>query len=313
MLTEEQKKMRKTGVGGSEAPALLGLHPYLKPIDVWRSKLDPSYSVVETGPMLRGTFYEAPTADWFAYVHKASLREVGTIRHPREEIVICTPDRLATIRGEEIDLSIKVPGDYALEDWGADGSDEVPDYAHLQVQYELIPLGVLYGIKRAVIAAPVRGELRTYPIEADADIQAGLLDAAKRFWRDHILTGTPPPPDASESYGEWLSARYVNGSAPPVPASPELARVVEDLRHLKAHRKELETQEQALRNRLLATIGDASGVEGLCTYRITKGRASTNWAGVCAEAGVSPALIEKHTSRTPYRTLRILKGGNENE
>lgn len=313
MLTEDQKKMRRTGVGGSEIAAIVGLNPYSSPIDVWRSKVE-GWSPEVTGPMLRGTFLEDGVARWWAHEKGAQLREVGTIRHPKEEIVICTPDRLAKMLGaEELDLSIKVPGPHTAEQWGPDGSDELPDHAALQVQWELIPLGILYGIRRAIVTAPVHGELRSYPVEADADIQAGLVEAAKRFWKDHVVSGKPPPPDASESYGDWLSARYVNGSAPPVPASPELARVVEDLRHLKAQRKELETQEQALRNRLLATIGDASGVEGLCTYRITKGRASVRWEEVCREAGVPAELIEKHTSRTPYRTLRILKGGNDNE
>lgn len=314
MLTDEQKKIRKTGIGGSEIAAVVGLNPYASPIDVWRSKVE-GHELEETGPMKRGRFLEDGVARWWAHDHGAELREVGTIRHPREEIVMCTPDRLASFGQVDptLDLSIKVPGPHVMEQWGPDGSDEVPDAYLLQAQWELIPLGILYGIRKAVIAAPIRGDLHSYPVDADEDIQGQLIEAAKRFWGDHILTGRPPPADSSASYGEWLKVKYQNGSEPEVRPTPELASIVEELRQLKANAKEMAGRERGLRNQLLTAIGDAAGVEGLCSYRITKGRPATDWQAICREAGVSPAVVEKHTSRTPYRVLRLSRNGDDNE
>lgn len=312
MLSDDQKKMRRTGIGGSEISAIVGLNPYATPIDVWRSKVE-GHEVEETGPMRRGRFLEEGVAQWWAHEKGAALREVGTIRHPKEAIVICTPDRLAAMKDGELDLSVKVPGPYALEQWGADGSDEAPDHALLQVQWELIPLGILYGIRRAVITAPVHGELRSYYVEADADIQGGLVEAARKFWRDFVETGTPPPPDSSRSYENWLSARHQNGSAPALAPTPQLTAMVEELRRAKAEKKAAEEKERGAKNRLVSALGTASGVDGLCTYRLTKGKPSTDWTEVCLEVGIPPEVIAKHTTRNPYPALRLSKNGDNSD
>src|SRR5688500_16450805 len=99
-LTDEQLKLRLTGVTGSEIAALVGMNPYVQPIEIWEGKMNPRPSL-DNHHTLRGKFYERPTADWWAHLHGATLRETGTLVHPRNPIVIATPDFIAkTDEGE---------------------------------------------------------------------------------------------------------------------------------------------------------------------------------------------------------------------
>ena len=39
MLTKEQKLLRRTGIGGSDAAAILGLSPWATPLDIYNEKV----------------------------------------------------------------------------------------------------------------------------------------------------------------------------------------------------------------------------------------------------------------------------------
>ena len=38
MITDQQRKERMTGIGGSDAPIVAGMHPYRQPYDLWLEK-----------------------------------------------------------------------------------------------------------------------------------------------------------------------------------------------------------------------------------------------------------------------------------
>lgn len=315
-LSDEQKAMRLTGIGGSEISAIVGLNPHAGPIDVYATKLE-GREVPDNFNMERGRFFEKPTADWYAYRNGARLREVGTIRDPRHSIVICTPDFLAARDGEdEVDLSIKVPGPQTQYQWGESGTDEVPPAYLLQVQWELIPLSALYGITRAVIAAPIHGDLREYPITTEPEVQAMLVEAALRFWRDCIEAKRPPLPDSTEAYSKWLAKRFPESNGTILQATPQALAAASKLKAAREQLEAAEIAEREARNQLVSIIGSADGIEGdgwRISYRQSKGRASTDWDAVCAEAKVPPGLVEKHTKRTPHRVFKPTFKESRNE
>ncbi len=304
MLTPEQLKMRLSGCGGSEAGAVVGLNRHMTPLDVYRAKTEPGYEVPMTPPMERGAFLEDGVARWFAHRTGSTLRELGTIRHPAKSFAICTPDRLATRPGQaEIDLSIKVPGPYVRERWGEEGTDNVPEESLVQLQWELLILGPLYGITRGIIAAPIDGDLRTYPIEGDPEFQGMLLERVERFWVDHVLARKPPPVDGSESCEEWLNARFPRHlDAEHVQADSEAEELARTLRAAKAAGEEAAKKEAEAKNRLKAKVELAPGMVGdgwRISWKSNKGKAVTNWAAVAQELKASPELVAKHTEEKP--------------
>lgn len=298
MLTDEQKKLRLEGIGGSEIAALAGLNPHMTALDVYRCKVE-GFEPPQTHHMERGTFLEDGVARWYAHRTGAKLREVGTIRHPSIARIICTPDRLATPpQGEEVDLSIKFPGIRSAAYWGEPGTDDVPEAYWCQVQWELIPLGVLYGIRRAHIAAPIDGDLRVYTVSGDPKAQAHLAEIAQKFWVDHVAKKVPPPIDGSDSAKAWLHDRFPENRTPLKIAPPEATELAQRYREHRRAREEHEKLEKECQNRLKELIGDAEGIKGqgwFATWKAPKGSLFIDWEAIARALNPPDELIQRHT------------------
>lgn len=312
-LTREQKETRRTGFGGSEIAAVVGLDPYRNAFDIYRVKVE-GFEQDFTEHMERGTFLEDGVAKWWAYRNKATLRQTGTIRHPDEPLVVCTPDRLAKPGvGEELDLSIKVPGPRAYEQWGPDGSDGVPQHYFIQVQWELIPLGILYGIRKAVITAPIEGELRSYPVDAEPTIQGFLVEAAKKFQRDHISKRIPPPIDGSKSCAEWVKTKFPTNDGPVMLATEEMSQWARRLQAAKAAIEAAEEEKTQAENHLKSFCGSAAGIHGKdwkMSWKSVRNPSRTDWPAVAAELGATKEQVAKHTkSGAPYRRFTFRANG----
>ncbi len=300
MLSDDQKKMRLTGIGGSEIGSVVGMNPYATGLDVYRAKVE-GYQVEVTAPMERGIFLEEGCIKWYAHRTGATVRQVGTIRDPGNPIVMSTPDGLAAHQHEEIDLSIKVPGPYVREQWGEPGTDEIPDAYNIQVQWELIPLGIIYGIRRAHVAAPLDGDLAIFHVDADAELQGFLIQEAEKFWRDHVTAKVPPPLDGSESSSRWLADRFPKNNGTIITATPDADALAKSLQAAREARVLAEEKEEKAKADLKALIGDADGIQGTgwrALWKLAKGSIKVDWEAVAKEANAPDELIQKFTRLT---------------
>lgn len=303
MITEEQKVRRRLGVGGSEVSALVGLNPYMRPIDVYAAKVE-GRDVPDNHHMERGRFFERPTAEWWVHRNGGKLLELDTVQSPAHPLVMVHPDFIVLPNGASapgpgcVDLSVKVPGPNTWPQWGDDGSDACPTPALIQLQYELIPLGELYGINRGVVTAPIDGDLRSFPMLSDRELQAMLVEAVERFWRDHVIPRRPPPPDASERYTEYLAKKFPEQKGPLLQADFETEDIAAELFAAREALDAAEERAALARQQLEVLIGEADGIEGdgwRITWRRTKGRASTDWEAIVTELAVPQDVIARHT------------------
>lgn len=272
MLTEAQQEMRKTGCGGSEVAAIAGVDPYRTAWDVYVTKVDGWQQ--EDGPHLeRGRFLEDGVARWYAHrggwPSPSVLNEPGTLRHPREPLAICTPDRLVPFDGPSHEpgvsrlLSIKVPGPHVREQWGEPGTDDVPLPYLLQLQWEFGIVGEHFSLDPvAHLAAPIDGDLRVYAIRRDPEIFASLLDRVKAFWREHVLPKVPPPINGGDNAAAWLKNRFPRDRTPLLRASIEDEGLAIRLQGAELARDAAEEALGAVKNEMRQRIGDAQGIEG---------------------------------------------------
>lgn len=280
-LTDAQRALRRTGIGGSEIAAVLGVATRKTEdgspktaFDTWFAKVHPMEQL-NTVDAERGIYLEPGIGDWYlSRTGRARGMAPGTVRHATESVALCTPDLLALDeKGRARLVSIKAPR-HSFE-WGPDGSSDVPiDYV-LQLQWEhlvcssFMPAGALDdGLD---LAAFVGGELRTYHFRADLEMQAWMLEGAKAWWAAYCgPIPTPPPLDDSAGARVWLKQRFPASKGEVRPASPHEEVLLLALREAEAAQKATEGVYDTARRRVEEAIGNDAGLEssiGVVTWK----------------------------------------------
>lgn len=283
-LTDAQRALRKTGVGGSEVAAVLGVATRKTEdgspktaFDVWVSKLMPLESISSVDAQ-RGIYLEPGLGDWYlARTGRTRGLAPGTVRHATEPVALCTPDLLA-VDGDRLARLVSIKAPRHGWEWGPDGSRDVPlDYV-LQLQWEHLVCSsfLLSGTldSRLDLAAFVGGELRIYTFEADLELQAEMLRAVVAWWRQHVDTGgepVAPPLDASMGARVWLRKRFPGVAGAEVrPATPAEEVLLTQLHEAERAQQQAEAAYDVVRRNVELAIGDAAGldgVEGVVTWK----------------------------------------------
>ncbi len=309
-LSAEQLEKRRQGVFGSDIGAIVGLNPWAGPLDVFLDKMGRP-ALVPNDAMLLGTHCEAGIGKVYAIKTGAKLRATGTLQHPTFQRVGCTPDFIADHPdGRTVDLSVKMPQSWDSQSaFGEPGTDDIPDHYNAQIQWELITLDALYGIRLAHLAAPIRGKLEVFNVFADTQFQGWLMEEAHKFWRDHVQTGHPPPIDGSDAWSKYLNTKHPKqANAQKMAPTAELISLAEIARVETEEAEKHADKASAAKNQIKAIIGDMYGVDGVCSWFHVKGRTSVDYESVFAEAGVPEELIQKYTKvGEGHRTFKLTK------
>lgn len=308
MLTPEQIAMRKTGVGSSEIAAVAGLDPYRRAIDVYAAKLGIAPAFEGNAFTRWGNKLEEVIAEAYAEERGVVLSSPGTMRHPEHPVVIATPDRLVHAKkgapASKV-LEIKNVGARMAHLWGAVG-DDVPENYLCQVQWEQAASGVHDGDLAALLGG---NDLRVFAIPYDGELVGQLIEIGERFYRDHVQAEKPPPVDGSENYGDFLKHRFPRDTRKMLPATADAKQLAADLAEALEDEKRIGEHAEGLKNKLKAIIGDAAGIEGLCTWKAAKDSQKTDWEAVLRALAVPvPAqVIATHTTTRPGSRRFLLK------
>lgn len=204
MLTEEQRKERKTGIGGSDVAAILGISRFKTAFDVWlrltgREEEQENKIDFKKLYLYLGNKDEATVAELYEIATGKKLRKINkTLRDNKQPWLIGNIDR--KIIGEDKILECKTAHEYA-EGWGKSGTDHIPDEYIVQVQHYL----ALTGYKEADLAALFgRRDFRIYHLKKDDSVIDWMHEKVNYFWHEHVLTDMPPEPVTyKDSLKQW--------------------------------------------------------------------------------------------------------------
>jgi putative phage-type endonuclease len=292
-LSAEQLLMRQSGIGASEASAVLGLDPFRKPIDVWAEKCGEAEPFLgnehtELGDLLEpvmGALYAKRTG-------RSVLKAAQTFRHPEHSFILATPDFLAGDRLVECKSTV------LTDHWGAPelGADGLPPKVHVQLTIQQAVTQLFVGD----VAAFVGGRFRIHAdIGFDADYFGDIAKLLRDFWETYCLTGRPPPPDASEQYTSYLKSRPGGNTGHILPATPEVAALFSEYWELRQQAESADKAKTEVEQKLRALVGEADGIAGLCRYKRSKPREVTDWESVALAMSPPLQLIKKHTETKP--------------
>ncbi|HGL5380481.1 TPA: YqaJ viral recombinase family protein [Burkholderia cenocepacia] len=291
--------VRRTGIGGSDAAAAVGLNPYMSALELWLDKTgradglprpDPSDT---TSPTYWGTLLEPIVAASYTKQTGNRVRRVNAVlRHPSIPFMLANIDReIVGVPDVQI-LECKTAGEFGARLW----RDGVPEYVQIQVQHQL----AVTGKTAAHIAVLLCGQaLEVHRIERDDALIGRLVELEARFWR-FVETDTPPPADGSESADRALRHLYPgNGETIDFSDDHRLSSVFADLVAVRAEIEARQQLEAQFKQTIQQAMGDAIRAvfqTGSVSFKRSKDSSSVDLKRLLAD---HPALQRQYAILKP--------------
>ena len=302
---------RRTGLGGTDMPKILGVSRFGGPMDVFMEKAGLTAPLIESEAMEWGKLLEDPVARKYAdKTGRKVSRAAGFIRRAGFPYLYANIDRWSDKRGTPRRvLEVKTAGEFNVKDFGTEGTDQVPPDYLLQVMHYLS----VTGKDEADLAVLIGGQKhRVYTIERDADLIDGMTEVAAKFWSDKEQ-GIAPDIDGSEGSSLFLAHKFADTGVE-LPMTDDLAMLATAYAALKADVKAREGEMALTGNRIRELMGNARWAEGSgvrVVYSERKGAATVRWADLAAAFSVLPAQIKAFTTDgDPTRSLTVTMKGD---
>lgn len=191
LSNEAWLRLRKQGIGGSDAGAVCGLNPYSSPMKVFRDKTTDAVEELNNEAIRIGHDLEQYVAERFTEATGLKVRRSNYMYRSQEyPYMIADVDRL--VIGEDAGLECKTASAYQSDKW-EDGN--VPLHYLVQCYHYM----AVTGKRTWYIAAVILGREFVYHKLTwnDALIQR-LIQIEGEFWNHHVMNNVIPDPDGSK-------------------------------------------------------------------------------------------------------------------
>ena len=319
---EQWLERRKTGVGGSDMAALLGVSPWRTAFNVWSDKTDDGPAVDLPSVRMRiGTALEPLAAEMYTEqtgrkVRKCNIQLEGSgHRIGNVDRLVYTEDGKVPWRRNagvvtERALEIKTTSD--LSEW-----DRVPDHYITQIQHYM---GLMPTVK--VVDVPVLfltiGSFRIYQVERDDTMISNMAKVADTFWTKYVQTKTPPPPQDEDDL-KAMFPRHEEGMKC-IADEDVMAAYNEYIRLasiVKQAEDDLEKQKFIIQSAMKAAeVLETPDHRKLVSWKTGKDVEKVDWKAAFEELAeaygdpdASRAVVGAHTTTRPgSRTFRLSSG-----
>ena len=312
MISEAQRIERRSGIGGSDAAAVLGMSPWATPVTVWLDKTGRSAPKAETPQMRYGTYFEDYVAKLYCEEKGCKVENYRTMIHKGcllgnlDRLVVPEGQKRASYKGEvrtDTMLECKTAG----RDWGG----EVPLHVNIQVMHYL---GLIPQLRYADVAVLYRTSLKleVFRVERDDEVIRVMQERLTAWW-DEFVVGDKMPPPTNEDDCRLLWARSNPGKR--VEATAELVDKVRRFADAKATEKAAKAMAAGLMSDICAALGDGEilvgpGGKPIVTWKSAKDAVKTDWEAVATDLGATADQIAARTVTTPGSRRFVVKEDN---
>lgn len=250
-------ELRRTGIGGSDAGAIMGVHPYKGAFSVWADKRGKLPPAEDNEAMRQGRDLEDYVAKRFEQATgKKVRREYGMLRSKEHPWMVADLDR--RVIGERAGLECKTSKDIYLKRYA---NGDFPMEYYCQCLHYL----AVTGFDKWYLAVLVYGtELKIFEIcreAAEDDIQA-LLKAEEFFWRQCMEGDVVPPADDLQSTSDSIKRVWPEGNGVAVCADQDMDEMLKSLAKAKREKKAAEAEIRKLENQIKARMGETEWIYG---------------------------------------------------
>ncbi len=301
-------EFRRTGVGGSDAAALLGVEPNRGPHTIYLHKVGegPPEDEVWNEPAYWGNKLEDIVAQEFeTRVGLKVYHPTHMLRSKQLPFMLATVDRWVVDPEGALEptfLEIKTRSPFKRSLY-ADGAVEPKVYA--QCQHYM----VVAGVRRCHLAVLFGGQnFQWYVVERDDDYCANLVQVESDFW-GRVVRRDPPPPDPKEVDRAGLDA-----ATDEVPDAVELdpaefEELIRKHKEVVKLQRAIDVERRELEAKIKLGIGKSSTA-------LLRGLPVATWKPVVRNTldakllkSELPEVYERFSRPTVARTFRMLASG----
>lgn len=310
---ERWLEARRTGVGGSDAAALMGSDPYRGPFAIYMAKVASGGDIDEHGQSEAaywGHVLEDVVAKEFSKrsgfpVHNPSVM----LRSRQYPWMLATMDRVAIEPHTSVPLEVKTRSAFKSREW----LEEPP----LSVLDQLLHYCIVAGANHGYVALLLGGQsfhMFHVAVEDYAERVERMVQVERDFWT-RVQEGNPPEPDGTDASRQILSDMFPTADpSTAVQLSPEAQQLL--VEHYEVRTSGAPDARQRLLEveaRLKAHLGDAE-------YGLVGDRPVVAWRNV-VRRGIDVKLLRKRypdiakevTRETTTRAFRVLSAIEEGE
>ena len=297
MSRQEWLKQRQSGIGGSDASAILGFNPWKSPFELYIDKTSDTVQEIDNEAIHWGNVLEDVVAEEFTRrTGKRVRRRNQMFRHKEYDWMIANIDR--DVVGERALLECKTTNAFNADAW----EDEIPWAYMCQLQHYMAVL----DYEKAYIAVLIGGQKFLWKEEKrDDEFIELMIQHEKDFWENHVLAGVAPEIDGSQSASEMLNAMYPedNGETIMLP-SDDAEMLIEAIESIKAEVKEKQALQKEYENKLKLMIGEAE--KGVTPrFEVIHRTITSNRLDSRKLRKEMPDVAEQYTNQSKHRRMTI--------
>lgn len=310
MSRAEWLELRRNGIGGSDAGAIMGMNKYSTPLSVYLAKKDLSHfggnAATEWGNILEEPIRQKAREELGVKIETVP----GMFTSKEYPFMSANLDGLVFVDGEkEIDgKTVSGLGGHEIKtSRKGDGftADEIPDSYYAQVQHYMAVTGLPYFILTVYIIDKYEG--KHYVIPRNDEFIETLIKREIDFWKNYIIVSQMPAPTGNENEADLVK---LLPTAESIQLDSKTEKVVDKLQETKARIKELETEKTSLEESVKLAMFNASENENAerttatCgVYKITYNRQTKTLAD--SDALKKAGLFEKFSKTSISKVMRI--------
>ena len=310
---EKWLELRTTGIGGSDAGAILGLNKYASALTVYLSKKNvegfKGNAATEWGHILEDPIRKKAAEELGIEIESVpgmyTSLEIPYMNANLDGL--CFAENPVTVGGETVE---GLGGHEIKTSSCGEGfsEDEIPDSYYCQVQHYMAVTGLTWFILTVFFMNTKTA--RHYVIKRNDDfIYTQLIPAEKDFWENYVLTNNPPEPIGLDSENEYVSNLQIDSE---IELDSETEDLIAQRMELQAQIKELEQKESALKDSILLHLSALSNNATPTAEKVTASgerfKLSYNQqkrVSVDTDALKKSGLFDEYKKESVSRILRI--------
>ncbi len=250
MSHEKWLELRRAGIGGSDAAAIVGMSPWRSAFAVYQDKVGLGIPIETTERMQIGKDLEDYVCQLYTRHTGIKLRKRNAIlQHDEHDFIIGNIDR--EVVGAKEGFEAKVTSNYASNLW-IDG--KVPLMYEVQCHHYML----VTGWEAWTIGALIGNERFVYRrIERDPDIIDWLLAEETKFWKEHVEAGVEPVPDGGQDIDEHLKEFNTEIEKGKTIKLIGFSGKAKRLQEIKEFRKHINLEVKSLEQEIILAMHDA--------------------------------------------------------